>query len=87
MPSIAIRDLSRSTELDAHAMGAVRGGFLFKPDLKVNLNVNQQIFQVQDIGVNVLNNNGKIGAGFKAPDIEVDAVQKAENRAFFPKFV
>jgi hypothetical protein len=87
MSSIAIRDLSRSTELDHHAMGAVRGGFSFKPDLKVNLNVNQQIFQVQDIGVNVLNNNGKIGAGFKAPDIEVDAVQKAENRAFFPKFV
>jgi hypothetical protein len=79
--------LSRSTELDHRAMGAVRGGFSFKPDLKVNLNVNQQIFQVQDVGVNVLNNNGKIGAGFKAPDIEVDAVQKAENRAFFPKFV
>jgi hypothetical protein len=87
MPSITIRDLSRSTELDVHAMGAVRGGFAFKPDMKVNLNVNQQIFQVQEIGVNVLNNNGKIGAGFKAPDIEVDATQKAENRAFFPTFV
>jgi hypothetical protein len=87
MPSIAIRDLSRSTELDHHAMGAVRGGYAFNPDMKVNLNVNQQIFQVQDIGVNVLNNNGTIGAGFKGPDIDLDVMQKAENKAFFPKFV
>lgn len=87
MPSIAIRDLSRSTELDHHAMGAVRGGFAFAPDMKVNLNVNQQIFQVQDVDVNVLNNNGKIGAGFVGPNIDVDALQKAENKAFFPKFV
>jgi hypothetical protein len=87
MPSIAIRDLSRSTELDHHAMGAVRGGFAFSPDMKVNLNVNQQIFQVQEVGVNVLNNNGIIGAGFKGPDIDVDAMQKAENKAFFPRFV
>jgi hypothetical protein len=87
MPSIAIRDLSRSTELDRHAMGAVRGGFAFKPDMKVSLNVDQQIFQVQDIGVNVLNNNGTIGAGFKGPSIHLDAMQKAENKAFFPRFV
>ena len=87
MPSIAIRDLSRSTELDQHAMGAVRGGFAFTPDMKVSLNVTQQIFQVQDIGVNVLNNNGTIGAGFKGPKIDIDVVQKAENRAVFPKFV
>ena len=87
MPSIAIRDLPRSAELVHHAMGEVRGGYAFKPDMKVSLNVNQQIFQVQEIGVNVLNNNGKIGAGFKAPHIEIDAVQTAENRALFPKFV
>jgi hypothetical protein len=86
MPSIAIRDLPRSVELDHRAMGEVRGGFALKPDMKVSLNVNQQIFQVQDIDVNVLNNNGKIGAGFKAPDIEIDAVQKAENKVFFPRF-
>jgi hypothetical protein len=55
--------------------------------MKVNLNVNQQIFQVQDIGVNVLNNNGTIGAGFKGPNIDLDVMQKAENKAFFPKFV
>lgn len=87
MPSIAIRDLSHSTELEHHAMGAIRGGFAFGPDTKVNLNVNQQIFQVQDIGVNVLNNNGLIGAGFKGPDIDLDVLQKAENKAFLPKFV
>lgn len=87
MPSIAIRDLSRNTELDHHAMGAVRGGFAFSPQTRVNLNVNQQIFQLQDIGVNVLNNNGTIGAGFVGPHVDVDAMQKAENKAFFPKFV
>jgi hypothetical protein len=87
MPSIAIRDLSRSIELDQHAMGTVRGGFALTPDMKVNLNVNQQIFQVQEIGVNVLNNNGTIGAGFTGPNIDVDAMQKAQNKAVIPKFV
>jgi hypothetical protein len=87
MPTLAIRDLSRSTELDRHAMGAVRGGYAFTPDMKVNFNVNQQIFQVQDIGVNVLNNNGAIGAGFKGPDIDLDVMQKAQNKAVFPSFV
>jgi hypothetical protein len=86
MPSIAIRDLSRTTELDHHAMGAVRGGFAFA-DATINLNVNQQIFQVQDIDLNVLNNNGSIGAGFVGPHIDLDVLQKAENKAFFPKFV
>jgi hypothetical protein len=86
MPSISIRDLSRSTELDHHAMGEVRGGFAFHPDMKVSLNVNQQIFQVQEVGVNVLNNNGTIGAGFTGPNISVDAMLKAENTAVFPKF-
>jgi hypothetical protein len=87
MPSISIRDLSRSTELDHHAMGEVRGGYAFGPDVKVNLNVNQQIFQVQDVSVNTLNNNGTIGAGFVGPNIEVDAMLKAENTVIFPKFV
>ena len=87
MPIIAIRDLSRSTELDHHAMSEVRGGFAFTPDMKVNLNVNQQIFQVQEVGVNVLNNNGTIGAGFTGPNIDLDVMLKAENKAVFPKFV
>jgi hypothetical protein len=87
MPSIAIRDLSRSSELDHHAMGAVRGGFVLGPNVKVNLNVNQQIFQVQDISTNVLNNNGTIGAGFEGPRVDIDAMQQAQNKAIFPKFV
>jgi hypothetical protein len=87
MSSISIRDLSHSTELDQHAMGEVRGGYALGPDVKVNLNVNQQIFQVQEIGVNVLNNNGTIGAGFVGPNIDLNASLKAQNTAIFPKFV
>jgi hypothetical protein len=87
MPSIIIRDLERSTELDKHAMCAVRGGFAFKPDAHVNLNVSQQIFQVQQVDVNVLNNNGSIGAGFVGPKIDLDVMLKASNNASIPKFV
>lgn len=87
MPSITISDLSHSTELDQHAMGEVRGGHAFGPDVKVNLNVNQQIVQLQDIGVNVLNNNGTIGAGFIGPNIDFSASLRAQNTAVFPKFV
>jgi hypothetical protein len=82
-----IRDLKRSTELDKHAMGAVRGGFAFAPDMNVNLNVNQQIFQVQQVGVNVLNDNGTIGPGFVGPNIDLDVMLKATNNAVIPKFV
>lgn len=87
MPSIIIRDLKRNTELEPGAMGAVRGGFAFGPDTKVNLNVNQNIFQVQEVGVNVLNNNGTIGAGFVGPKVDVDVLQQATNNAFLPNFV
>ena len=86
MPSIIIRDLKRSTELDKHAMCAVRGGYAFMPDAHVNLNVSQQIFQVQQVGVNVLNNNGSIGAGFVGPNIDLDVMLKASNNASIPKF-
>jgi hypothetical protein len=85
MPSIIIRDLKRSTELDMHAMCGVRGGSAFTPNAHVNLNVNQQIFQVQQIGVNVLNNNGTIGAGFTAPNIDLDVMLKASNNASIPR--
>jgi hypothetical protein len=85
MSSILIHDLQRSTELDKHAMCGVRGGFALT-DAHVNLNVNQQIFQVQNIDLNVLNNNGSIGAGFTAPDIDLDVMLKAQNNASFPKF-
>ena len=87
MSSITVRDLSHSSELDRCAMGEVRGGFKFAPDAHVNLTVNQQIAQLQDIDVNVLDNNGTIGAGFEGPTVNVNALQKATNNAYFPKFV
>ncbi|MEO7497761.1 MAG: hypothetical protein ABIT83_09930 [Massilia sp.] len=87
MSFITIRDLSRSAELDQHGMRAVRGGFAFSPNVHANLNVDQKIFQVQDIDVNVLNNNGVIGAGFTGPKLDLDVLQQATNKAFIPRFV
>ncbi|MGO4378138.1 hypothetical protein [Pseudoduganella sp. RAF53_2] len=86
MTTIKVNDLSRSAELSQQDMHAVRGGFAFKPDVNVNMNVTQTIFQVQDIDVNTLNNNGAIGAGFVGPKINLDAHLNAENKAIFPKF-
>ncbi|CAN7373376.1 hypothetical protein [Massilia sp. LjRoot122] len=83
MSSIVIQDLARSAALDNQAMLAVRGGHAFGKDVNVNVNVNQQIAQFQQIGVNVLNNNGVIGAGFRAPDVDVAAALWANNRAAF----
>ena len=81
MSSIAIQDLAHSAALDHHAMSSVRGGHAFGKDVNVNVNVNQQIGQFQQIGINVLNNNGVIGAGFRGPDIDVAAALWAENKA------
>lgn len=83
MSSIAIADLARNTELDSRAMSAVHGGSAFGKDVNVNVNVNQQIAQLQQIGINVLNNNGVIGAGFVGPDIDVAADLWAENKVLF----
>ncbi|MBQ5949535.1 hypothetical protein [Massilia sp. ST3] len=86
MSSIAIRDLARSATLDHHGMSSVRGGSgfgAFGKDVNVNVNVNQQIGQFQQIGINVLNNNGVIGAGFTGPDIDVAAALWADNKAVF----
>jgi len=83
MSSIAIRDLAHSAELDKRCMSAVQGGQAFGPNVNVNVGVNQQIAQFQQIGINVLNNNGVIGAGFKAPDIDLAAALWAENNAVF----
>ena len=80
MSSIAIADLAHSTELDSRAMGLVHGGSAFGKEVNVNVNVNQQIGQFQQIGINVLNNNGVIGAGFKGPDIDVAAALWAQNK-------
>ena len=83
MSSIVIKDLARSAALDQRAMSAIRGGNAFGKDVNVNVNVNQQIAQFQQIGVNVLNNNGVIGAGFKGPDIDLAASLWARNNAVF----
>ena len=80
MSSIAIRDLAHHTELDSRAMSAVQGGTGFGKDVIVNVDVNQQIGQFQQIGINVLNNNGVIGAGFTGPDIDVAAALWARNK-------
>jgi len=83
MSSILIRDLAHSAKLDKQAMQTVRGGDAFGKNVNVNVNVNQQIAQFQQIGINVLNNNGVIGAGFHGPNIKVPATLWAENQAVF----
>jgi hypothetical protein len=47
------------------------------------VNVNQQLGQFQQIGINVLNNNGVIGSGFTGPDLRLAAPMWGENRAVF----
>jgi hypothetical protein len=83
MSSIVIKDLAHGAALDQRAMSAIRGGNAFGKDVNVNVNVNQQIAQFQQIGINVLNNNGVIGAGFKGPDIDLAASLWARNEAVF----
>jgi hypothetical protein len=83
MSSIAIHDLAHRNELDSQAMSDIQGGSAFGKDVNVTVNVNQQLAQFQQIGVNVLNNNGVIGAGFTGPRIDLDAALKGENRLIF----
>ena len=65
MSTITIHDLAHRNELDSRELSAVQGGYAgLGKDINVNVNVNQQLAQFQQIGVNVLNNNGVIGAGF-----------------------
>jgi hypothetical protein len=86
MSSIQIHDLAHASRLDCRAMARVRGGSLGAPNVNVNIAIKQQIAQFQDIGVNVLNNNGVIGAGFTGPGIELSPLQWAQNDASLPKF-
>lgn len=86
MAAIRIHDLAHTCRLDRHAMAAVRGGTLGAPNVNVNIAVKQQIAQFQDIGVNVLNNNGVIGAGFTGPSVELSPLQWAQNQASLPRF-
>jgi hypothetical protein len=83
MSSIIIQDLSTRRALDESAMAAVRGGFAM-PNVNVNVNLDQKIGQFQDIQVNVLNNNGVIGAGFTAPSLALSPVQWARNETAIP---
>jgi hypothetical protein len=84
MPTILIQDLGCNRELDRHALRTVRGGF--GPNVNVNINLDQKIGQFQDIKVNVLNNNGVIGAGFQGPSISLSPGQWATNQATLPQF-
>ena len=81
MSSITVRDLTRNDALDSTAMQSVRGGNSWLKDLgslaNVNVGVNQNITQIQNVGVNVLNNVGAIGAGFCPPEINVSPNQWA----------
>jgi hypothetical protein len=86
MSSIMIHDLEHSADLDSKAMSAVRGGSNWGPNVNVNLNVDQKIAQVQDIQLNVLNNNGVIGAGFTGPKIDLNAQLMAKNNFAIPAF-
>jgi hypothetical protein len=86
MSSIQIRDIAHASRLDGRTMAGVRGGTLGAPNVTVNIGIKQQIAQFQDIGVNVLNNNGVIGAGFTGPSIELSPDQWAKNEAMLPKF-
>lgn len=79
MSSIEIHDLARTHALDKRAMSAVRGGASFGPDINVNVTLAQQIGQFQQIGVNVLNNNGVIGAGFAGTNFGAAASQWTQN--------
>ena len=83
MSSIVIQDLAASHELDTGSMARVRGGFAM-PNVNVNVNLDQKIGQFQNIQVNVLNNNGVIGADFTAPSLALSPVQWGRNEAAIP---
>jgi hypothetical protein len=88
MSSISIRDLEHHTVLDNEAMASVRGGMMQgpqAPNINVNVGVDQKIGQFQGIAINVLNNNGVIGAGFVGPGIEVPPEMVAQQAAVFQK--
>jgi hypothetical protein len=85
MSSITLNDLPCTTDLDQRAMSSVRGGHSWGSDVNVNLNINQSLIQVQDVDLNVLNNNGSIGAGFTGPTVNLAATQTGFNSAVIPK--
>ncbi len=85
MSAITLSDLPCTTDLNQRAMSSVRGGHAWGSDVNVNLNINQSLVQVQNVDLNVLNNNGSIGAGFKGPTVNLAAAQTGFNSAVIPK--
>ena len=85
MSSITLRDLPRTTELDQRAMSAVRGGHSWGGDVQRQPERQPEPVQVQDVDLNVLNNNGSIGAGFTGPTVNLAATQTGFNNAVIPK--
>ena len=83
MSSVVIRDLAIRHTLAKGAMARVRGGFAM-PNVNVNVNLDQKIGQFQKIEVNVLNNNGVIGAGFTAPSLALAPEQWGLNQGAIP---
>ena len=81
MSNIVMGELARSTELDRKALAAIRGGFSalssLGPVANVNVVIDQNIVQIQNIGVNALNNVGVIGAGFGPLALNVNPSQFA----------
>jgi hypothetical protein len=81
MSSIVIGELARSTQMDRKALTAVRGGFPSLSSLgslaNVNVGISQNIFQLQNVQVNALNNVGVIGAGFGPLALNVNPSQFA----------
>jgi hypothetical protein len=67
MSSIQIHDLAHAQPPRPPRDGSGTRRHLGAPNVNVNIAVKQQIAQFQDIGVNVLNNNGVIGAGLRGP--------------------
>ena len=81
MSNIVISELAPSRELDRGALENIRGGnsqlSSLGPVANVNVQIDQNIVQLQNIGVNALNNVGVIGAGFGPLALNVNPSQFA----------
>lgn len=81
MSTLKIQDLTESAALDRAAMSAVLGGNSWLrglgPIAEVNVGISQNIAQVQNVGVNTLNNVGVIGAGLGPFSMNVSPSQWA----------
>ena len=88
MSSILLRDLEHNVILDRKAMSCVCGGMVQGPQaphINVNVGVDQNFAQFQGIAINVLNNNGIVGAGFVGPGIKLSPGMVGQQAAVFQK--